>query len=295
MKSQYWGIALFSAITAVFLSVSTAIAQTAEATRELNVRSGPGLGYSIQATFPQGARGTVINRDGDWVYIVAGRVEGWVYAPYIRIIDDGGDNNSGDMQRAEINGDDVNVRSDPNTNASIRATLPREVQVSIIDRSGDWAYVVAGRVEGWVFSRYLTILGEGFSGDNDGTGAGTITPGPVASRYESNGSILNARFRGTGLGEIEFVGSDRVVITANARGEGTRPAFSITYFGAVTSRSRSQITTDVTAFTSSAIDNQTEPLRGQCDIAVSIDSSFLESFTCQVTGSDHGRTIFNGQ
>lgn len=274
------------------MMASATFAQTAEVNvSDLNVRSNPSPTAPIRATLPRGVRGAIINRSGNWVYLVAGRVEGWVYAPYVTIVgSDDGDNGSGSgtNERAVVNAEDVNVRSGPGTSASIRATLPRSTGVTIINRNGDWAYIVAGRVEGWVYSRYLTIV------SGDGTGGGTITPGPAPSRYQSNGGITNARYRGTGVGEVEIVSADRIMVTASARGENTS-SFSVTYYAAITNRSPGRISGNVTAFASSQAGNETAPLRGQCEIEVSSDSSFLRSFTCEVSGSDHGRTVFTGQ
>ncbi|MBX2997053.1 MAG: SH3 domain-containing protein [Caldilineaceae bacterium] len=56
----------------------------------LNVRSGPGEVYPVVETLPAGAQVALLARDdeSDWVYISAGRVEGWVASWLLTAVDD---------------------------------------------------------------------------------------------------------------------------------------------------------------------------------------------------------------
>ena len=220
MNLKHWGIALCSATIAVALSISVASAETVEVTvDQLKVRSGPGLNYSVITAFDKGVRVNRIKQQGDWAYIAAGRVEGWVYTPYIRVVG---------------------------------------------------------------------------TGTGEGTGNGNISTGPAPSRYQSSGNVNNARFGGNGTANVQIVGTNRVVVTAT-ESRSARP-FSVTYYGAITSRSRGQIVANVTAFASSPTGNQPIPKSGNCQIEVSIDSNVLRSFTCQAYGGlDHGKTTFTGR
>jgi len=224
MNTKNWAIALFSATIAVVAVVSTASAETVEITvNDLSVRSGPGPNYSIITVWNKGFRGNRIKQEGNWAYVVTGRVEGWVYAPYIKVV--GADTGTG--------------------------------------------------------------TGEGIGGGNIGTG-------PAPSRYQSSGNIDNARYGGNGSASVQIVGTGRVVVTA-IEASSARP-FSVTYYGEITSRSREQIVANVTAFASTPTGNQTIPKSGNCQIRVSIDSSVLPSFTCQAnSGLDHGKANFTGR
>lgn len=194
-------------------------------------------------------------------------------------------------ETVEVTVNNLNVRTGPGTNYSVLTVFDKGVRVNRIKQSGNWAYVVAGRVEGWVYAPYVTVVGSGNPGDV-GTGNGNIGTGPAPSRYESIGSINNARFRGNGTGDVQIVGPNRVVVTATARGENIQP-FSVTYYAAITSRTRGQIVANVTAFASSPTGNETRPITGQCTVATSIDSNAIRSFTCQAYGGvDHGKTVF---
>ena len=56
-------------------------------TSALNVRSGPGTGYSRVALLSRGASVTVTGKSGSWYAITAGSIEGYVSAEYITILD----------------------------------------------------------------------------------------------------------------------------------------------------------------------------------------------------------------
>lgn len=211
-------LALLSTTAAIVMSASGAIAQTAEINTPVNVRSSPNPTAPIRATLPVGARGTIIDRSGNWVYIVLGRVEGWVYAPYVTEVGSGG--NSGNGQSATINASDVNVRSNPNSNSAIRATLPRGTGVTIIERSGNWSYVVAGRVEGWVFSEYLTLGSSGGSSGNRQIAITNVADVNVRSQPDPYAAIRVTLPQGTGVTITDRNGNWSYVEVAGGRGEG---------------------------------------------------------------------------
>ena len=87
MNTKNWAISLCSATISVALSISTALAETVEViVNQLKVRSGPGLNYSVITAFDKGVRVNRIKQEGNWAYIAAGRVEGWVYTPTLRLL-----------------------------------------------------------------------------------------------------------------------------------------------------------------------------------------------------------------
>ena len=91
MTLKTLAVALLSAAAAVGLSVSAALAQVAEVNIDsLNVRSGPGLTHGVRGTIPRGAQAKIIETQGDWLYIVTGPIEGWVYAPYVTVLNQSG-------------------------------------------------------------------------------------------------------------------------------------------------------------------------------------------------------------
>ena len=215
MNTKKWAVALFSATIAVALSISTALAEVVEVTvNQLKVRSGPGLEYSVITAFNKGVRVNRIKQEGTWAYIAAGRVEGWVFAPYIKIVGPG----------------------------------PGPVPVT----------------------------------------------GPAPSRYQSFGNINNARYSGSGSANAQIVEPNRVVV--NVVSDNRVDPLSVTYYAEIIGRSDTKITANVTAFASTLTRNQPIPKNGRCEIVVSPDSNVLRSLTCQAySGLDYGKTTFTGR
>ena len=224
MKTKNWAIALCSATIAVALSISTASAETVEVIiNQLRVRSGPGLEYSVITAFDKGVRVNRIKQQGNWAYIAAGRVEGWVYAPYIKIV---------------------------------------------------------GSVPG--------------PGTGGGSGGGNIGTGPAPSRYQSIGTISNARYSGSGSANAQIVAPNRVVV--NVVSDNRVDPFSVTYYAEIIGRSDTKITANVTAFASTLTGNRTISKNGRCEIAVIPNGNVLRSLDCQAnSGLDHGKTTFTGR
>jgi len=59
---------------------------------------------------------------------------------------------------AEVQVNDLNVRSSPSTNSKVQGTLLKGTQAKIIQSQGSWYYIVMGPVEGWVEGSYVKIL-----------------------------------------------------------------------------------------------------------------------------------------
>ena len=215
MNTKNWAVALCSATIAVVAVVSTASAETVEViVNQLRVRSGPGLEYSVITAFGKGVRVNKIKQEGTWAYIAAGRVEGWVFAPYIKIV-------------------------------------------------------------------------------GPGPGPSPVT-GPALSRYQSFGNINNARYSGSGSANAQIVAPNRVVV--NVVSDNRVDPFSVTYYAEIIGRSNGKITANVTAFASTLTKNQPIPKNGRCEIVVSPDSNVLRSLDCQAnSGLDYGKTTFTGR
>ncbi|MDQ4076060.1 MAG: SH3 domain-containing protein, partial [Chloroflexota bacterium] len=94
MRQPIWLAVLitFLAMLVVPLpSVRAQGAQTAEVTASaLNVRSGPGVGYSVVGVVRQGDRLQVVDRNADGTWLkVDGAVDGWLSAAYVRLSEEG--------------------------------------------------------------------------------------------------------------------------------------------------------------------------------------------------------------
>lgn len=71
------------------LSSGVPIGSTLATTANLNLRTGPGMGYSIRLVIPDGAKVTTINRStpsGGWYNIKYNGLSGWSYGSYLKLV-----------------------------------------------------------------------------------------------------------------------------------------------------------------------------------------------------------------
>lgn len=181
-------------------------------------------------------------------------------------------------ETVEVTVNDLLVRSGPGTNYSIITAWNRGVQASRIKQSGNWSYVVTGRVEGWVFTPYIKSVA---------SSGGSVLPQPT---YQRSGTIENARYTGSGQAEVKINGNNATVLFASPRGIAN--SFSTVYYGSIYSNSGSLIRVSLNKFESLRT-NGSLPTTGECQLSLS--GNTLTSATCRASGFDHGRTVFSGR
>ncbi|MCS7070713.1 MAG: SH3 domain-containing protein [Anaerolinea sp.] len=157
------GVILFSPVYNAEAQSGTGVIVNASI---LNVRSGPGAGFSEIARVNAGAVVTVFvrNTDASWVQVqLASGVTGWVNARYVAVNIDlnslpvtGGTS----LYTAVVTGAfRLNVRSGPGAGFGILATISRGDTVTLIARTADSSWVevsLANGVRGWINASFLT-------------------------------------------------------------------------------------------------------------------------------------------
>ncbi len=168
---------------------------------DVNVRSGPGLGYSIRGKLDRGTKVYVVARQGEWCRCRTPGGWGWIRSDLLEFdVAKGrklaaqasqaasrGAQRSQQAKRAQsggtpsakgfINATNVRLRAKPTTNSRIVAVLQRGQTVYVVDRVGDWYRVrVHGGNAGWVYAEFVKILGAG-SGQKAASGPSSF-PSP---------------------------------------------------------------------------------------------------------------------
>lgn len=162
----------------VFLSAAASsglsIGDTVYVTSDMvNVRSGPGTGYSVIDTMVYGQNGLIV--DGPvvangytWFELtyVGGTSDGWVAGEFLGLVSTGGGFAIGDI--VSVNSVTLNVRSGPGTGYSVTDVFAYGDQALIIDgpSSADgytWYEVTygGGYYSGWVAGDYLSYVSSG--------------------------------------------------------------------------------------------------------------------------------------
>lgn len=75
--------AAFTAIGALLISAGMALAEPAEVTNDLNMRTGPGTNYGVVTVVPEGDVVDIISCSGSWCRVRYGGRTGWVSAAYL--------------------------------------------------------------------------------------------------------------------------------------------------------------------------------------------------------------------
>ncbi len=131
-------------------------------TGRLNVRSGPGAGYSVAGTVDGGTLVTLLGRDsaGWWIKVrLPGGLEGWVSSLYLDIVEPAGDIPvlAPAEPSAVVSTGSLNVRSGPGTQYGVLVVLPEGAIVNLLARSADgaWVKVRTNGMEGWASAFFL--------------------------------------------------------------------------------------------------------------------------------------------
>jgi uncharacterized protein YgiM (DUF1202 family) len=106
----------------------------------LNVRSGPGTNYSVIATLPKGTNITIYDEQNGFCEIGSGK---WVSSQYVAYGTNPG-TSAGTAIMTVTAKSGLNVRSAPNTNASIVTAYAYGTKVQVYSILGGWAKVSKG-------------------------------------------------------------------------------------------------------------------------------------------------------
>ena len=112
----------------------------------LNVRTGPGTGYSTKATLYTGRAFKAVASSGNWFRIetLSGNVTGWVSKTY-----------SAAGATATVTAGSLNMRATPSSSGAYIRSLSSGTRVSVASVTGNWAKITYGGRTGYVSMSYL--------------------------------------------------------------------------------------------------------------------------------------------
>lgn len=146
----------------------------------LNVRSGPGTGYSRVTTLSRGASVTVTGEENGWYKISANGKTGYASKQYITITASSAapdpqpttpptadepapaapDTNTSSEQFGQVNASSLNVRSGPGSSYTKINTLSSGTLVAITGEENGWYRILVGDETGYVSKQYITITAD---------------------------------------------------------------------------------------------------------------------------------------
>ena len=165
------------------------------------LRSGPGTGYTILASYLPGTEVTVLSPGASWSRIQIGNRTGYMMSRYLEGSGSNGSASGLDPVNLPVpsgysvwvtskNGKGVNLRSGPSKEMSSIGMYNTGTAASMITLGYNWSYIRIGDVDGYMMTDYLTAK----------TPSATETTVPVTGAYvkSANGKSVNLR-NGPGL------------------------------------------------------------------------------------------------
>jgi uncharacterized protein YraI len=194
---------VISTLSAVFLAPPEgALAAPANTTDWLNLRSGPGVDYSVILVMEPGAYVEIVqNVQNGYYRVYYNGTSGWAAAAYLDRSGSGGgggstsDGGGGGGGGSATVTSALNLRSGPSTGNSVLAVMPSGATVSLNgDSSNGFISVSYQGMSGWAYADFLNSGGGGGgSWSADSSGSGTVVGSAVTT------SALNLR-SGPGTG-----------------------------------------------------------------------------------------------
>ncbi|MTD29710.1 SH3 domain-containing protein [Planomicrobium sp. YIM 101495] len=150
----------------------------------VNMRSGPGLSYSVISSLKKGDTGAVLSRSGDWIHLDTRDGSGWV-ASWLTTAEAEQTAQKGQTAVSSVNR--LNVRTQPDLNASVLTQMNAGEQADLISFNGDWAEVNFRNTQGFVSTQYISIS------DSNAPAQTNSESAAAASSFEIAVSGLNVR------------------------------------------------------------------------------------------------------
>ena len=159
MNCKKFIIALFSLL---LISLSAYAAQSGTVTASvLNVRSGPGTGYSVIGKFYSGEVIQFENSGNGWYKVYYNGVEGYISSNYVSTrgsnLTDRSSVNRPSVVAGYSTATSLNLRSAPSTDGQVIAALPQYSPISIGEGVNGWYKVTYNGVEGYVSADYVAF------------------------------------------------------------------------------------------------------------------------------------------
>ena len=167
MKKRF---ALFTLILVLFVSICAVASASYSAYlvspngRKVNIRRGAGIGYSLIYQAPSGTQVTVAQKGAKWSRVTVGGLTGYVQTSYITrskpaVKTVGNTTTTAKTYTAYIvssNGKKINVRRGAGTGYAANGKLDYGTKVKVTGKQGNWYYVEAGNLKGYVNKNYIT-------------------------------------------------------------------------------------------------------------------------------------------
>lgn len=118
---------------------------------EINVRKSPSTSSQVLDQLPKGAQVSILSSSDGWYKVSRDGIVGWASSEFVSI-------KQVSSKSGKITSEDVNLRSEPTTDAEVLTTLSSGTKVSVYSRSENWYKVkTAGGTTGWIHKDFISV------------------------------------------------------------------------------------------------------------------------------------------
>jgi N-acetylmuramoyl-L-alanine amidase len=155
----------------------------------LNIRSGPGLSYSVIASVKKGAVYSITDQKKDWYQIqFSGKNKGWVASWLVTLQQTASGNKTSTNSSSDTvksNAEDLRIRSGPGTSFQVTGTFDKGQTASFVEQNSNWVKISYQGRSGWVSSQFVSVQKKVHAPANSGA--------PVSMSGKVSATSLNVR------------------------------------------------------------------------------------------------------
>lgn len=124
----------------------------------LNIREAATTDSKMVGKLPKNAACDILSQEGDWYYVTSGEITGYVSAQYILTGDEAVAIAEGLVRTVAIaTTDNLNVRTEPNTDASVITTIENGQELEFVEMLDGWVKIAIDSDEGYVSADYVEV------------------------------------------------------------------------------------------------------------------------------------------
>ena len=124
----------------------------------LNIREAATTDSKMVGKLPKNAACDILSQEGDWYYVTSGEITGYVSAQYILTGDEAIEIAQGLVRTVAISiTDNLNVRTEPNTDASVITTVENGQELEFVEMLDGWVKIAIDSDEGYVSADYVEV------------------------------------------------------------------------------------------------------------------------------------------
>ncbi|WP_251130797.1 SH3 domain-containing protein [Exiguobacterium sp. s157] len=163
------------------------INQSYVTTANLNVRQGPGIGYALVTSIPNGTTVKATKQIGTWVYVTHNGKSGYVSTGYLKqtttapsapVTPNAGDGGAGNEAfDYVVNTPSLNVRASASTSSAIIGSVKSGQTLRVVQTSNGWHQIYIGNTTGFVAASYVKAVPKG----------STVNPTPTPAPSQGAG------------------------------------------------------------------------------------------------------------